>query len=1546
MAEYKDNYFSKTHSRGNPTILENGMAVRSSQTYDIAFTENSVGLKNFYFEWQWIEENSKYDGSCMFVGFINLDSSTRFDGHDTRGENRYLPWPHAYMYHMNHMRGARPYPNIENLYRFSGLRTKDVQAGWDEPTLYWNDWNKDRVYACGVETIGNSTRVSTYVEGELVYVETVPWTYDPAKNRFLLCAQYKDQSGAVRMNFGKNGFKYPEVARKFMEVKTRFEDNFFSKTHSIGGPSITNNGLTAETSSAKVVAVSEYPVGRKNFYYEFSYSKLSSNSRFTVNAGFAQFDLATTCDVEGYPTSAGGANIPRYFVRPHSFSMFWLKDLDDQPGRYTAFYTNSEKLSWKEFVITRQAITTSTVFSIGVCPRGTGTQIRFWVDGVWKNDWVIPWRYDPKKTRFFIQSNAQTVSAGAATFNFGKNGFKYPALAENYEKMNNDSSLHWNVQDQIDPNAHGIHLWREAPEVYDYFPCTKDIKGICNRPWQYHNQITFNKDAELKSGYLHFDNTNGKDAVLTLPNVDLGSSVAIDYWFRFSDTKQWVHIDNTWPASNFAVFYQNDGAYKLQSFCCSNAETENKTQVGWGILPSIWHHYYCYIIDGKRFHAAVDGHWIGPEVQEISKFKNVSHMMIGGWEDNRPEIRTNKDFKSVVDIKNIRILRTSTPPFSDIGERDFVPPSIKGANYKFKDGKVYELVTIPSIGMESWKADLCAHAHQEWAPEPEVMAYLPCNGNANDVCGNTWNNVNNLARYLETDAPSFTKGYLRFDFTSGKTSNYSCPMNLGGDYGIDFWFRIPDNKCQLTELININPETDIQILYQNNQYKLWWYVANYNAPEAVGQSFLSEDPITPNVWHHIYVYMKGQKKACLAYDGKWIIQELNSNHLWAITMMYLGGWYQNADSGANSPYKSYFDLTNIRILKTTNLPWDVDKNPDGFAPPVHLYEYRKNGSTMQEHRAVPFFQNALESPFMTRNGKYYGMDPMVDIFNYHNEDKVFHVTNVNGVPQDITGQTTWGTYNSFYAEGLGREAPLRTYKDGKWAYLYKTGGRSTSISSDFTFLADFRIDRKSTYVPPSSQKDEGWMHSHYLCFGEGSKALESSINEVNDYVSFTINGSWHSIPGTEKIFKYGKWHRIIIQRRKSWVRVWMDGIYTANIQESNMGKEIRNLFGGFESECTNLNGAFRNAILWNKAVFGDGDVDRNGTETVVNTQGMDQRKYRSAKIVEPPSSLGVVLNAPGNTYGDWRRIDRFGNNVDLTHDEVLKRWPFTEIKPVTVDGQHMIRLPRIYVNNTIIKEGPYAGKHQYSISSVKFDKSWHCHPAFMLNGMEMRALDIAAYIASKDAAGKAASVPTTSYWTNITRDTAHTLGESRNVKNGTWDQWGWHMYSIYDHHLLARLMLIEFATGNIQLMLTGSNVGSNMNYHGITHEFGGTDGCWSFFLDGADVLGSGNTTRIFDSQGFQKYVETHIVLPQDNWMATCQHTCGANFDFGDIFAPETGYGDSTKSAFGDATYFRYGKVITTCNHNTMEHGGPFGVGSLGKDETLTNNGFRLSRYVA
>ena len=135
MAEYKDNYFSKTHSRGNPTILENGMAVRSSQTYDIAFTENSVGLKNFYFEWQWIEENSKYDGSCMFVGFINLDSSTRFDGHDIRGENRYLPWPHAYMYHMNHMRGARPYPNIENLYRFSGLRTKDVQAGWDEPTL-------------------------------------------------------------------------------------------------------------------------------------------------------------------------------------------------------------------------------------------------------------------------------------------------------------------------------------------------------------------------------------------------------------------------------------------------------------------------------------------------------------------------------------------------------------------------------------------------------------------------------------------------------------------------------------------------------------------------------------------------------------------------------------------------------------------------------------------------------------------------------------------------------------------------------------------------------------------------------------------------------------------------------------------------------------------------------------------------------------------------------------------------------------------------------------------------------------------------------------------------------------------------------------------------------------------------------------------------------------------------------------------------------------------------------------------------------------------
>lgn len=77
-------------------------------------------------------------------------------------------------------------------------------------------------------------------------------------------------------------------------------------------------------------------------------------------------------------------------------------------------------------------------------------------------------------------------------------------------------------------------------------------------------------------------------------------------------------------------------------------------------------------------------------------------------------------------------------------------------------------------------------------------------------------------------------------------------------------------------------------------------------------------------------------------------------------------------------------------------------------------------------------------------------------------------------------------------------------------------------------------------------------------------------------------------------------------------------------------------------------------------------------------------------------------------------------------------WPYKEIKTVTVDGQEMVYIPKIYVCNTMLPNtAKYAKKWQYSIAPEKIDENWHVHPAFMNNGKEANGIYIGAYCASK-----------------------------------------------------------------------------------------------------------------------------------------------------------------------------------------------------------------------
>lgn len=292
-------------------------------------------------------------------------------------------------------------------------------------------------------------------------------------------------------------------------------------------------------------------------------------------------------------------------------------------------------------------------------------------------------------------------------------------------------------------------------------------------------------------------------------------------------------------------------------------------------------------------------------------------------------------------------------------------------------------------------------------------------------------------------------------------------------------------------------------------------------------------------------------------------------------------------------------------------------------------------------------------------------------------------------------------------------------------------------------------------------------------------------------------------------------------------------------------------------------------------------------------------------------------------------------NIDFSHT-----WPFNEIREQTVDGQAMVYIPKIYVNNTKLTKGKYAGKWQYSISGTKLDSSWHVHPAFMNNGVEMSGIQIGAYIASKDSSGKAASIKGAAFWTSINFADSQKAAKSRNVNNGTKEQKGWHMLNVYEAHLVNRLMLIEYGTTNLLPHLKGSN--ADPAYRGINILWGGSKRHW---FDGIDTKGSSNTTiRIFDNQGNQTWVDTGAKALGGNWVTDVLHNTNAKFDLGDIFIASAASSSQASSTLGDYQNIGGGKILfSPVNGDTSC--GPFFFNAIADTYSDSTIGFRLARYV-
>ncbi|MDD6698210.1 MAG: hypothetical protein PUE51_07690 [Veillonellaceae bacterium] len=228
-------------------------------------------------------------------------------------------------------------------------------------------------------------------------------------------------------------------------------------------------------------------------------------------------------------------------------------------------------------------------------------------------------------------------------------------------------------------------------------------------------------------------------------------------------------------------------------------------------------------------------------------------------------------------------------------------------------------------------------------------------------------------------------------------------------------------------------------------------------------------------------------------------------------------------------------------------------------------------------------------------------------------------------------------------------------------------------------------------------------------------------------------------------------------------------------------------------------------------------------------------------------------------------------------------WPYSEIKPVTVDGQAMVRIPRIYVKNGLLESGTHKGRLAYFISKEPLD-GYHVHPAFIMKGgIPASAVDIGVYEASKDAtSNKAASVKTTSFWQNINRANAITACSKRNVEGGNDEQKNWRCFNIYDYALLARLKLIEMGkTDGEAVSGTGGSGTTTVyeTYHGIENPFGNpTSPCW---LPGIGNIG--DTIRLYKNDGSEEMIDTGLKAAGNGWVTNFAIDKGGGFDLGDVF---------------------------------------------------------------
>lgn len=296
--------------------------------------------------------------------------------------------------------------------------------------------------------------------------------------------------------------------------------------------------------------------------------------------------------------------------------------------------------------------------------------------------------------------------------------------------------------------------------------------------------------------------------------------------------------------------------------------------------------------------------------------------------------------------------------------------------------------------------------------------------------------------------------------------------------------------------------------------------------------------------------------------------------------------------------------------------------------------------------------------------------------------------------------------------------------------------------------------------------------------------------------------------------------------------------------------------------------------------------------------------------------IGIIF---GKTNGQWQRIDKDGNGIDVVTSYFGEHPSYAGIQDEAIDGQHMVRVPAFYYRSGFIEAGENIGKKAVWISDEPAE-GFSIHPAFMHKSRELKAFYIGKYQGTPDG-DKLGSQPGLMPLTNINFPAMQKAADAR---NRVFD--GFQLWSIYHLGAIQMLALIEMGTPDAKSVLgngcvNGSCVRPVDDTEVAQATWRGIVGLWGNVFQMVDGLQTDaeRRYRIWDAEGNKSYVDTGVKSPDSGWFHRRTRRHGNRFDMGAVFVAKKTRDGRDASAYGNY-FWGYENAVAY-------HGGYYGNGA-------------------